>query len=130
MIPPGVSQLFFFDGEKIAEIARDDIDDGLADAVRGLLGIELVGRLRTDLGLFMARRAEGESTAAAARLQGIVDEERDLDGRIATLQELIAELNSRRSGQARAADTARRRFATEGGDAANQRATLEATPMA
>jgi DNA sulfur modification protein DndD len=127
LIPPGVSQLFFFDGEKIAEIARDDIDDGLADAVRGLLGIELVGRLRTDLGLFMARRAEGESTAAAARLQGIVDEERDLDGRIATLQELIAELNSRRSGQARAADTARRRFATEGGDAANQRATLEAT---
>jgi DNA sulfur modification protein DndD len=48
-IPPGVSQLFFFDGEKIADIARDDPDEGLADAVRGLLGIELVGRLRTDL---------------------------------------------------------------------------------
>ncbi|MBH0240010.1 DNA sulfur modification protein DndD [Methylobrevis albus] len=127
LIPPGVSQLFFFDGEKIADIARDDIDDGLADAVRGLLGIELVGRLRTDLGLFIARRAEGEATKSAVRLQGLVDEERALDARIAALQEVIAELNSRRAGQARAADTARRRFASEGGNAANQRATLEAT---
>jgi DNA sulfur modification protein DndD len=127
LIPLGVSQLFFFDGEKIADIARDDVDDGLADAVRGLLGIELVGRLRTDLGLYMARRANGDATATAARLQAIVDQERQLEEQTYALQETIADLASRRASQVRVADGARRRFTTEGGDAANQRATLEAT---
>lgn len=127
LIPPGVSQLFFFDGEKIADIANDDIDEGLADAVRGLLGIELVGRLRTDLGLFMARRAKTGDAVAAARLEEVVREGERLDARIAEMQEAVAELVSRRAGQVRLASNARQRFSAEGGDAANQRATLEAT---
>ncbi|NIJ22059.1 DNA sulfur modification protein DndD [Sphingomonas naasensis] len=127
LIPPGVSQLFFFDGEKIAEIASDEVNDGLADAMRGLLGIELVGRLRTDLGLFMARRGKRENAETAARLEAIVREEAELSERIADAQELVAELTSRRLGQARLAANARQRFTAEGGDAANQRASLEAS---
>jgi DNA sulfur modification protein DndD len=126
LIPPGVSQLFFFDGEKIADIANDDVDEGLADAVRGLLGIELVGRLRTDLGLFMARRAKTGDAVAAAKLEEVVREGEQLDARIAEMQETVAEMISRRAGQVRLASNARQRFSAEGGDAANQRATLEA----
>ncbi len=127
LIPPGVSQLFFFDGEKIAEIARDDIDEGLADAVRGLLGIELVGRLRTDLGLFLARRSNREDGDTATRLEQAVRLETELDGRIAEMTEHVAELTSRRAGQARVAANLRQRFSAEGGDAASKRASLEAT---
>ncbi|SEL80027.1 DNA sulfur modification protein DndD [Sphingomonas palmae] len=127
LIPPGVSQLFFFDGEKIAEIARDDVDDGLADAVRGLLGIEMVGRLRTDLGLFMARRENKEGAAAASRLKTVIDELDHTDRMVADMQEVVAELTSRRMGQVRAAANLRQRFAAEGGDAASQRAKFEAT---
>lgn len=127
LIPPGVSQLFFFDGEKIADIANDDVDEGLADAVRGLLGIELVGRLRTDLGLFMARRAKTGDAVAAAKLEEVVREGERLDARIAEMLETVAELVSRRAGQVRLASNARQRFSAEGGEAANQRATLEAT---
>ncbi|WEJ99480.1 MAG: DNA sulfur modification protein DndD [Candidatus Sphingomonas phytovorans] len=126
LIPPGVSQLFFFDGEKIAEIANDEVDESLGDAVRGLLGIELVGRLRTDLGLFMARRAKSGDAVAAAKLEEVVREEERLGARISEMQETVAELVSRRAGQARLASNARQRFAAEGGDAANQRAMLEA----
>jgi DNA sulfur modification protein DndD len=127
LIPPGVSQLFFFDGEKIAEIARDDVDDGLADAVRGLLGIELVGRLRTDLGLFMMRREVKESGAATNRLKAAMDELARLEDQISGAKEQVAELTSRRSGQARLAANLRQRFASEGGDAASQHVKLEAT---
>jgi DNA sulfur modification protein DndD len=126
LIPPGVSQLFFFDGEKIAEIANDEIDEGLADAVRSLLGIELVGRLRTDLGLFMARRSKNGDAVTATKLEELVREDERLDARITEMQDTVAELISRRAGQARVAATARQRFTAEGGDAANQRATLEA----
>lgn len=126
LIPPGVSQLFFFDGEKIAEIARDDVDDGLADAVRGLLGIELVGRLRTDLGLFMMRREVKESSTAGNRLKAAIDELAQLEDQIGNAKEHVAELASRRSGHARVVANLRQRFAAEGGDAASQHAKLEA----
>ncbi|MDX8463285.1 DNA sulfur modification protein DndD [Mesorhizobium humile] len=127
MIPPGVSQLFFFDGEKIAEIARDDPDEGLAEAVRGLLGIELVGRLRTDLGLYLARHGRREGNDEAVRLETIVREISVLDRRIAEMAEDVAELTSRHASQSRVALNVRQRFIAEGGDAANRRAQIEAS---
>lgn len=127
LIPPGVSQLFFFDGEKIADIARDGPDEGLADAVRGLLGIELVGRLRTDIGLYLARRSRKEDGAASDRLESIVRDISSLDRRIAGMSEDVAELNTRHLSQTSVATKVRQRFIAEGGDAANKRASLEAS---
>lgn len=127
LVPPGVSQLFFFDGEKIADIARDGPDEGLADAVRGLLGIELVGRLRTDLGLFLARRNRRDEDTAHLRLDAIVRDIGILDRRIGDMVEDVAELNTQQLSQASAAAKIRQRFIAEGGDAAGKRAMLEAT---
>ena len=53
LVPPGVAQFFFFDGEKIAALAKDDSDVVLADAIRRLLGLDLVDRLDSDLGVFV-----------------------------------------------------------------------------
>jgi DNA sulfur modification protein DndD len=127
LVPPGVSQLFFFDGEKIAEIARDDPDEGLAEAVRGLLGIELVSRLRTDLGLYLARRTRREGGSVAVRLEQTVREIGALDRQIIERSEHVAELRSRQLSQARVASNVRQRFVAEGGDAASRRASIEAS---
>ena len=60
LIPAGVSQFFFFDGEKIAALAKDESDDVLADAIRRLLGLDMADRLRSDLAVFLrARRVQG-----------------------------------------------------------------------
>ena len=126
LIPPGVSQLFFFDGEKIAEIARDDPDEGLAEAVQGLLGIELVSRLRTDIGLFLARRNRKDDGGGAERLQAVVRDRAALQKRIGDLAEHVAELRSRTTSLERAASNVRLRFTAEGGDAADRRAATEA----
>jgi DNA sulfur modification protein DndD len=55
-IPSGISQFFFFDGEKIAALARDDSDAVLADAIRRLLGLDLADRLNSDLSVFLRNR--------------------------------------------------------------------------
>ena len=55
LIPIGVSDLFFFDGEKIADLAEDDTGRALGDAVQRLLGLDLVERLRNDLRIYMLR---------------------------------------------------------------------------
>ena len=56
LVPIGVSELFFFDGEKIADLAEDDSGIALGDAIHRLLGIDLVERLRNDLRVYMLRR--------------------------------------------------------------------------
>ena len=126
LIPPGVSQLFFFDGERIQEIADGDHEEEhLAAAIRGLLGIELVARLRTDLGLFIARQQRGEEAELAGRLESIVRDLAVLEEQATALAEDLADLHTAREGQARAAEGARRRFAAEGGELAVQRTALE-----
>lgn len=126
LIPPGVSQLFFFDGEKIAEIA-DGTDDSLqlAEAVRGLLGIELVSRLRTDLGLYLARQQRTDADPSSGQLEVVVRDLVALEETTSELTGTIAELVSTRDSQARAAEQIRRRFISEGGDAALQRDRIE-----
>ncbi len=127
LVPPGVSQLFFFDGEKISEIAEGDEDDEqLGSAIRSLLGIDLVGRLRVDLGLYIARHQKDDDSAATARLEAINRDIQVAERRAATLGDEVAELVAQRDSQARAAEQVRRQFIAEGGDAAVQRDKIEA----
>lgn len=54
LLPPSLSQLFFFDGERIQELASEDQEqaaDALSDAVKSLFGISLIDRLSSDLSL-------------------------------------------------------------------------------
>ncbi|WP_417507013.1 DNA sulfur modification protein DndD [Marinomonas gallaica] len=53
LIPIGVADLFFFDGEKIAELAEDDNNAVLADAIDRLLGIDIINRLKADLSVYL-----------------------------------------------------------------------------
>lgn len=54
LIPIGVSQLFFFDGEKIQDIAEDN-NAALSDSIKNLLGIDLIEKLRLDLHSYLSR---------------------------------------------------------------------------
>lgn len=56
LIPHGVADLFFFDGEKIAELAEDESGNILRTAVRRLLGLDLIARLQNDLMIFVKRQ--------------------------------------------------------------------------
>jgi DNA sulfur modification protein DndD len=127
LIPAGVSQFFFFDGEKIAALARDDSDDVLADAIRRLLGLDTADRLRSDLAVFLrARKASGASGDVRKELEqtyaeieatkdAIHKEETDLQGPLA------AELTAARQARER-----RRAVLTEQGGAwAANRKSLE-----
>lgn len=56
ILPERLSQLFFFDGEKIKSIAADDNGSQvLADAIKTLLGLDMVDLLKADLSIYMAR---------------------------------------------------------------------------
>lgn len=57
LIPNGISELFFFDGEKISELAEDNTGKTLQSAVHRLFGLDVIDKLRTDLSIYLKRQA-------------------------------------------------------------------------
>ena len=56
LIPIGLSQLFFFDGEKIQGLAEETSSHTfLADSIKSLLGVDLIERLHSDLKIYLNR---------------------------------------------------------------------------
>ncbi|MFG6176121.1 DNA sulfur modification protein DndD [Halomonas sp. THAF12] len=59
LIPYGIADLFFFDGEKISELAESKGNAALSDAIQRLLGLDLVNKLRADLGVYVRNHSKG-----------------------------------------------------------------------
>lgn len=94
LVPLGVSQLFFFDGEKIKRLAEEDTQSTeLADSVKSLLGLDLIERLQDDLDVYVTRFVKKTSTGSrATRLSEIDASVRSLSedrARIAAEREAI-----------------------------------------
>jgi DNA sulfur modification protein DndD len=83
LIPPGVSQLFFFDGEKIQQLADGEHDHlALAEAVRGLIGLDHVERLRGDLRIYAGKQPDASAAGPlTAELAGYTQDKERLDAR-------------------------------------------------
>lgn len=58
LIPNGIADLFFFDGEKIAELAEDQSGTVLKTAVRRLLGLDVISKLKSDLNIFLKKQGD------------------------------------------------------------------------
>jgi DNA sulfur modification protein DndD len=128
LVPLGVSQLFFFDGEKIQQMAQASDDDAaLAHAIKSLLGLDLVKRLHSDLSVY------------SSRLRG-VDSPKALKKELQVVDQRLQELHDERLGLVLAADQAQsrvdgikteiqlvdQRLSREGGGFAQERDKLKA----
>lgn len=59
-IPPGITQFFFFDGEKIQEIAADDhAEVRLKSSLEAALGIQFINKLSADLAYIKQQERQG-----------------------------------------------------------------------
>lgn len=52
IMPEGLSDLFFFDGEKIASLAEDEDGSVLKSSIQSLLGLNILTRLSADLSIW------------------------------------------------------------------------------
>lgn len=121
IIPAGVSQLFFFDGEKIQEIADDQDSAGLSEAIKSLLGIDIIDQLRGDLALYKSR------TTDRLDAPDLEASKRDLDvarTELVIAEEQVGSLSSKRSQLARRGEAAQLLFEQEGGAIALSREDL------
>lgn len=90
LIPIGVSELFFFDGEKIASLAEETSGDALRESINKLLGLDLIDRLHSDLSVII--RGRSIKKASEDRKQKIAEAERtynDLNEQLAEVREKL-----------------------------------------
>lgn len=93
LVPPGLSQLFFFDGEKIQKLARDGSEaEALAEAIKALLGLDLVERLGSDLDVYVSRRMREEAKGSAqTRLHELEKDSASKGEQITVVTQFIAQ---------------------------------------
>ena len=55
ILPSALSNFFFFDGEKIAELAVENTNDQMKESIKALLGISILDQLNNDIGRIIGR---------------------------------------------------------------------------
>ena len=128
LIPIGLSQLFFFDGEKIQGLAEDASSPiFLADAIKSLLGVDLVDQLGSDLKIYLNRRRKESGTEELSHtIYTTEKQQQDIDSRISLAKEVKATLEGQIADLESQITLEEERLAKEGGGYARQREKLRA----
>lgn len=96
IIPLSLSTLFFFDGEKIKNLAETSGREGLATAIHSLLGLDLISQLQTDLSYLKVEESKKAMSEGSLRdLHALEKEIQDLEEQIEIYRNEIANSRTR-----------------------------------
>lgn len=117
LLPSGLSSFFFFDGEKIAELAADSTDEKLKDSIKSLLGIEVLESLDRNLGKLLRKSGKENAKVFKEEIsfelkkakENAEQELRDLDQKIQILEEELVAKDKK-------IEQARIEYTSKGGD--------------
>ena len=126
LVPLGLAEFFFFDGECIQRLAEEDGSDSVvADSIRGLLGLHLISRLQADITILMQNRdgsrPSGETQAEAAVAQLRLTK---VKACIERLEADVCRTEIRNRNLEREVELQEQIIASEGGDFARKREDL------
>ena len=126
LVPLGLSEFFFFDGEHIQKLADESGSDQVAaESIRGLLGLQIPSRLMTDLNIFV--RSSGDANTFGDLSDEMNTAETDLANILHCIEELndqISMLQDRKARQQREIDLQEQKITAEGGNLAQKRSSL------
>lgn len=95
LIPLGLSELFFFDGEKIRRMMSDDKSQELRNSILSLLGLDVVERLQADLKIYRSKYLqESNSRITMNKLDLYEGERTELENKINALKTSRASLEN------------------------------------
>ncbi len=96
LIPRGIAKLFFFDGEKIVEMADESNEDiAIKSSFNSLLGLDLVEQLRSDLQINLMRNLTGNEKHLELEFERLSQEKRKMEEKTENLKEKNALKESR-----------------------------------
>lgn len=127
LLPVEIAELFFFDGEKLEQLADPSTAAKVIEAaVHGLLGVGLVERLERDLGALQRRwRVTDADQAAQEKVAHLNNELAQLQEQCEIAAQEVAALTNKVDQAQLVVTQVRHEFTRNGGDLAAQRTALE-----
>lgn len=125
MIPRAIAGLFFFDGEKIKDIAQNgDEHLYIKSSFDSLLGLNIADQLRKDIGLHILRSSGDEDKAILAELEQLNKEKKTMETKLIGMNQKRIFLNGDISLKNRDLEEMERQFFEIGGAHAEDRERL------
>ena len=95
MMPKPVTDLFFFDGERIQNLAKSSNENAyIKSSFDDLLGLNISRQLHDDVGLYLLRNSDGADTQTLADLDRANQSKNKVQDKLKDLQEKRVFLNS------------------------------------
>ena len=125
ILPSGLSNFFFFDGEKIAELAVENTSTQMKESIKALLGVSVLDVLENDLSRIISKVAKNsENHMATKELDLLRDKKNQADVALQLSDERLREIGSQIEENQKKIEKARLDYSSKGGDVVTQRQDL------
>lgn len=125
VFPSGLSSFFFFDGEKIAELAMEDTSEQMKDSIRALLGVKVLDRLENDLERIITKVTKvSAGEFDPDELEQLREKKSQAETRLQQADEEIAALEQQISKCEKALTKAKNTYSAKGGGLITQQQEL------
>lgn len=97
ILPSGLSNFFFFDGEKIAELAVESTSKQMKESIKTLLGISVIDLLKGDLNRIVSRTTKDTKEKTGSKQLELLRDERD--AAVKALEDIDLEIKKLEEGK-------------------------------
>ena len=125
ILPSALSNFFFFDGEKIAELAVEDTSFQMKESIKAMLGISVLDVLDTDISKIITRIGKKmSSNQDLAKLEELRNEKEAVSEELRMMDEEIAELEKKKNKLSNELENLNSEYQIKGGDIVEQKHDL------
>ncbi len=122
ILPSALSSFFFFDGEKIAELAVDHTNDQLKDSIRSMLGISVLDVLSNDITRNLKKMNKaGKQSASADEIERLREERDSVQEELTAVDAELEKIKNKLDKDNASLDSLHQLYTAKGGDALNKR---------
>jgi len=127
LLPPSLCDLFFFDGERIQELASDDArisTAAFADSVKSLLNLSIVEKLMADLAVLERKKRSESGSLVAKEIETLQLAKEELDREVTVLRDKREGIESHLDREKTQKARLDQRFVSRGGSLGEKRQEL------
>lgn len=125
VLPSGLSNFFFFDGEKIAEIAEDNTSKQMKESIKALLGITVLDSLESDLKRIISQVNRNIVTSDEANeVEELREAKEEAERKLSDMDSEIEELQKKLEELQKKLEKKQIKYSAKGGDIVTQRTEL------
>lgn len=122
ILPNGLSSFFFFDGEKIAELAVESTSAQMKESIKALLGISIVDSLENDLKRIATKNLRlAQEGSDEYQLEKLREQKEEAQAAFNAAAADVADLQQQIDAETKALEAKKAEYSAIGGDIVSQR---------